>query len=148
MTKHQQDLLYTVKGICMDIHSKVGCGLMEHAYHKILKEKLQRNGHTVQSEVSISITYEDIVIENAYRADLIVDNKLIIELKAIEKLETVHFMQLGSYMQLSGFQLGLLVNFHERNILDGMYTMRLPDLIKKYGKQNNGSNSNNDLIKF
>lgn len=116
----------------MDIHRAVGPGLLEHAYQKILKAKLTKCGYNVESEVPVSITYDDIVIENAYRADLIVNNSLIIELKAVEKLERVHYLQLSSYMQLSNLPYGLLVNFRSRNLMEGMYSMRLCDLKNKY----------------
>ncbi|MBD5196185.1 MAG: GxxExxY protein [Bacteroides sp.] len=128
------EFLYIVKGICMEIHRRVGCGLLERAYSKILVAKLIEKGFKVSVEVPISINYDGIIIQDAYRADIIVNNRLIIELKAVENIEKVHYLQLGSYMQLGNFPLGLLVNFHSANLLEGIHVMKLDTLQKRYHK--------------
>jgi GxxExxY protein len=126
--------LYQIKGICMDIHSELGCGLLESAYQAVLYHELTKAGYSVKKEVLIPIMYHDEIIENAYRADLVVDDSIIIELKAVKELLTEHKVQLGTYLQISNYPVGLLVNFHEHETLipNGIHTMSRSELINKY----------------
>lgn len=127
-----EQLMYQVKGICMNIHRELGCGLLESAYSKVLAHALIKNGFQVKTECPISIKYDGIEIDNAFRADMIVNDTLLIELKAVEKILKVHHLQMGSYMQLGNFPAGLLVNFHSPNLRNEMFTQRLSDLNKRY----------------
>lgn len=88
-------------------------------------------------EVPIPISFENVRIENAFRADIIVNNSIIIELKAVEELNKSHFLQLATYLQLSDIPQGLLVNFHS-DIFKGMFTTDLNELRKKYSPYNYG----------
>ena len=93
------------------IHTRLGPGLLENAYRKILALELRKIGLEVKEEVSVPITYEGLVIDVAYRADLIVEKKVIVELKSIELVKKVHKKQLLTYLRLSDIRLGLLINF-------------------------------------
>lgn len=93
------------------IHIRLGPGLLENAYRKILALELRKIGLEVKEEVSVPITYEGLVIDVAYRADLIVEKKVIVELKSIELVKKVHKKQLLTYLRLSDIRLGLLINF-------------------------------------
>jgi GxxExxY protein len=126
--------LYEIKGICMDIHSELGCGLLESAYQSVLYHELLKAGYDVKKEVLIPLTYHGELIENAYRADLVVDDTIIIELKAVSELLNEHQIQIGTYLQLSNYPVGLLVNFHEKEALipNGIHTFYRDSLISKY----------------
>ena len=122
------ELLYEVRGLCMRIHRQFGSGLLEKAYQRILVAALVKAGHKVDTEVNIPIEFDGVRISDAFRADIIVDGKLIIELKAVEKLLPSHYKQIGTYVMLSGLPLGLLVNFQEGNLQHGMHRFRLDEL--------------------
>lgn len=93
---------------------------MESVYEQILAFELRKRGHKVETQRPIDITYDGHRIEDAFRADLVIDDKLIVELKSVEKVSPVHRKQLLTYLKLSGKKLGLLINFGEARIKDGI----------------------------
>ena len=99
------------------LHERLGPGLLESVYEMILFESLKRRGLNVQRQVSIRVEYDDFIIEDAFRLDLLVEDKLIIELKSVEASAPVHKKQLLTYLRLTNRSLGLLMNF-------GMATFR------------------------
>jgi GxxExxY protein len=105
---------------CYKIHTTLGPGLLESVYLEILFYELKKSGLTCEKEVGIAITYEDIKLDLGFRADLIVENLVIVELKAIERVLPVHKKQLMTYLKLTGKKLGLLVNFNVNLIKDGV----------------------------
>ncbi len=105
---------------CYKIHKTLGPGLLESVYIEVLIYELRKMGLHCKKEVGIPIHYEDIIFEIGFRADLIVQDLVIIELKAIEKVLPVHKKQLMTYLKLTGKKLGLLVNFNSNLIKDGI----------------------------
>ncbi len=105
----------------MAIHRSLGPGLFESVYLKVLAFELRKAGLKVETETPIPICYKDMVIENAFRADLVVENKVIIELKSIENLNNSHKKQLLTYLRLTGLKLGYLFNFSEELLRHGMH---------------------------
>lgn len=89
----------------------LGPGLLESAYQACLTHELRKGGHRVLSEVGLDLTYDDLVIKNAYRMDLVVDDGVVVELKTVERLLDLHFAQMRSYLRFSRIERGLLVNF-------------------------------------
>lgn len=113
-----------ISGLIVDaaikVHKKLGPGLLESVYRIVLAYELRKLGLQVQREEPIPIRYESIVFEEAFRADLIVDGKVIIELKSIDKLGDVHKKQLLSYLRMTDNKLGLLLNFGQCYLKDGI----------------------------
>jgi GxxExxY protein len=107
----------------MKIHSALGPGLLESAYELCLAYELEKQDLRVRKQVSIPIRYESLTIENGYRIDLLVDDRVVIELKALEALLPVHRGQLLSYLRLGGFKLGYLLNFNVPHMKDGIMRM-------------------------
>lgn len=105
---------------CFRIHKKLGPGLFESVYERILQIELEKNGLVVERQKVIPVIWDDELIEQGFKADLIVNKKVIVELKSIEKLAAVHHKQLLTYLKLTGIKLGLLVNFKENLIKDGI----------------------------
>ena len=105
---------------CYRIHTKLGPGLLESVYLEILIYELRKAGLKCQKEVGIPVHYEEVKIDLGFRADLIVENLVIIELKSIEKIEPIHKAQLLSYLKLSGYKLGPLLNFNVSVMKDGI----------------------------
>jgi GxxExxY protein len=93
------------------IHEDLGPGLLESVYEMILFEKLVKQGLRVDRQRPINITYDDIAIENAFRIDLLIEDRLIVEIKSVEQHAPVHAKQLLTYLRLMNLPLGLLMNF-------------------------------------
>lgn len=116
----ENELGEAVIGAAMKVHSALGPGLLESAYELCLAHEIGRRGLAVGRQVSIPVRYESLVIENGYRIDLLVDNRVVVELKAIEALLPVHRAQLLSYLRLGGFKLGYLLNFNVAHMREGI----------------------------
>jgi GxxExxY protein len=107
----------------MKVHSAVGPGLLESAYETCLLYELEKHSLPVRRQVLIPIQYEDLTIDNGYRIDLLVGERVIVELKVVEALLAVHRGQLLSYLRLGRFKLGYLLNFHVAHMRDGIVRM-------------------------
>jgi GxxExxY protein len=110
-THTENSVAKIIVDVAYQIHKKLGPGLLESAYQTIMVDELKKRGLNVKSEVLMPVIYDDVVIENGYRADIIVEDLVIIELKSIEKIAYVHKKQLLTYLKLSNYKLGLLINF-------------------------------------
>jgi GxxExxY protein len=104
----------------MKIHAAVGAGLLESAYETCLLYELEKQGLAVQRQVLIPLRYEDLTIDNGYRVDLLVEDRVVVELKALETILPVHRAQLLSYLRLGRFKLGYLLNFNVARMRDGI----------------------------
>ena len=93
---------------------------MESVYEEVLSYELLNLGLKIKRQQGISVIYKDIKMELGFRADIILENKIIIEIKSIESLAAVHFKQLLTYLKLTDLKLGLLINFNEALIKDGI----------------------------
>ncbi len=100
-----------VVGAALEIHKEIGPGLLESVYEAILADALSGLGLKVERQKSIPISYRGKIFEDGFRADLVVEDFLIIEIKSVEKLPPVHKKQLFTYVKLSGKKVGLLINF-------------------------------------
>jgi GxxExxY protein len=105
------------------VHSLVGPGLLEAAYEACLAHELRKRGLRTETQVPLPIEYDGTRIELAYRADVIVEECVLVELKTVRKVMPVHEAQLLSYLKLSGFRLGLLINLHSLHLRDGLSRM-------------------------
>ena len=104
----------------MKIHTVLGPGLLESAYETCLLYELEKLGLPVQRQVLIPLRYQDLTIENGYRIDLVVGDRVVVELKALETILPVHRAQLLSYLRLGRFRLGYLLNFNVARLRDGI----------------------------
>ena len=102
------------------IHTRLGPGLLESAYEAVLVYELRKRGLQVTSQQPVSLVYEDVVLEIGFRADLIVEGKVIVELKSVERIQPVHSKQLLTYLKLADMRLGLLINFGDALIKHGI----------------------------
>ncbi|MDR9488528.1 GxxExxY protein [Salibacter sp.] len=105
---------------CYNIHVELGPGLFESVYEEILTYELLGQGLQVSRQQAIPVIWKDIEMNQGFRADLIVENKVIIEIKSVEMIVPVHQKQLLTYLKLTGLKLGLLVNFNEALIKHGV----------------------------
>src|SRR5881227_260411 len=107
----------------MKVHTLLGPGLLESAYHACLVHELRKQGLRVASQVGLPVVYDGEKIDLGYRIDLVVENLVIVEIKCVEAINPVHQAQLLSYMRLSGRSVGLLINFHVAHLRDGIKRM-------------------------
>ena len=112
---------HLVIGAAIRVHTALGPGLLESAYHSCLYYEFTKAGLTFENEVHLPLIYDGVEIPMAYRVDFIVENRLIVELKCVDAVLPVHLAQLLSYLRLSGHKLGLLLNFHVSYMRDGVY---------------------------
>jgi GxxExxY protein len=89
-------------------------------YEEILCYELRKRGHVVEKQVAIPVIYEGIKMDTGFRADLLVDREVIVEIKSIELITPVHKKQVLTYLRLSGLKIGLLINFNEELLKDGV----------------------------
>jgi len=102
------------------IHKILGPGLLESVYETVLAYELEKRGLQVKRQVPIKIRFEDIVFDEGFRADILVEDKVITELKSVEKVRPVYKKQLLTHLRLSNRKLGLLINFNEELIKNGI----------------------------
>lgn len=107
-------------GAALEVHSVLGPGLLETTYELSLQHELQLRGYEVQRQIPLPIEYKGLVVPEAYRIDLLLEDQLVIELKAVETLQPIHSAQLLTYLKMSGKHLGLLINFHSVRLTDGI----------------------------
>ena len=107
-------------GAAIEVHKALGPGLLESVYEEIMFHELINLGFKVERQKAIPVIWNDKKLEIGFRADLIVENKIIIELKSVEELAPVHYKQLLTYLKLTNIKLGLLINFNENLIKDGI----------------------------
>ncbi len=103
-----------------NIHTKLGPGLLESVYEEILQYELKLQGLNIERQKPIPVFWKEIKMDIGFRADLVVENKVIIELKSVEFIAPVHPKKLLTYLRITGLKLGLLINFNEKLIKDGI----------------------------
>ena len=109
-----------VIGCAIEVHRILGPGLLESAYQRCLLLELGKQGLAVETEVPVPVKYKGDVLDCGYRADMLVEKSLILELKTVETILPIHQAQILTYMKLSGIHIGLLINFHQTRLVDGL----------------------------
>ena len=116
----ENEISKIVVDIAYKVHTKIGPGLLESVYEEIMFCEIKNYGLTVERQKAIPVIWKEKQLEIGFRADLIVENKVIIELKSVEEIAPVHYKQLLTYLKLTDLKLGLLINFNEYLIKDGI----------------------------
>jgi iron complex transport system substrate-binding protein len=104
----------------LQIHARLGPGLLESVYSRLLAHELGQRGLTVRREVPVPLMYDGIRFEEGFRADLIVEDSVLVELKSVETFAPVHSKQVLTYLKLLDYRLGLLINFGAPLLKDGV----------------------------
>ena len=121
MEIEENEISYKIRGAIFNVYNNLGPGLLESAYEEALRIELEKVGCNVRTQVTLPMVYEGVTIPNAYRVDMLVDDKVIIEIKAATSLPEVFFAQLMTYLKLTGKKLGFLVNFKTTDISKSIY---------------------------
>ncbi len=114
ISEELQAISYTVIGLAIEVHRQLGPGLLESAYQQCLFYEIKKAGLKVEKEITLPIIYKEIKLDQGYRIDLLVEDKLVIELKTVENYTSVHFAQILTYLKLGNYPLGLLINYNSK----------------------------------
>lgn len=114
------ELSSIIIGAAIEVHNALGPGLLESVYEECLIQELKMIGLEVKEQVVLPITYKGTQIQSKLKVDLIVQDKVIVELKAVQELSPIHAAQLLTYLKISNQRLGLLINFNELKIKNGL----------------------------
>ena len=116
----ENEIAKIVVDCCYRLHTTFGPGLLESAYEKLLSHEIYKSNLKFKKQVAIPIEYDNIRLETGFRADIIVENKVILELKSVEVLSSLHKKQLLTYLKITNLKLGLLINFNSELIRGGI----------------------------
>jgi GxxExxY protein len=115
-----EELSKHVIGAAIEVHKALGPGLLESAYEECLCRELQLRQIAFARQVPLPVQYKDVVLECGYRMDLVVADAIVVEIKCVDAIAAIHQAQLLTYLRLSGKKIGLLINFHETVLKDGI----------------------------
>jgi GxxExxY protein len=107
-------------GAAIEVHKQLGPGLLESTYEVCLAYELKQIGLDVKQQILLPVTYKGVQLDAGYRVDLLIENKVIVELKSVKEIENIHIAQLLTYLKLKRIKLGLLINFNEVVVKDGI----------------------------
>jgi GxxExxY protein len=116
----ENEIAKIVVDAAIKVHRALGPGLLESVYEIVLAHELAKRGLKVERQVSIPIEYNGLKFQEGFRADIVVEEKIIVELKSVENIQPVHKKQLLTYLRLADMRLGLLINFGSALLKDGI----------------------------
>jgi GxxExxY protein len=114
------ELTHAIIAAAIEVHKRLGPGLLESAYRVCLSYELRKRGFEVVEEKPVPVIYDDVKLECGFRADLLVNGQVVVELKAKSEIHSVDKAQTLSHLRLLGLRFGLLINFHEVKLVDGV----------------------------
>ena len=115
-----------VIGAAIEVHRLKGPGLLESIYEKCLKRELELKNYSARSQVAVQLEYKGAIFEETLKVDLLVDECLVVEVKAVDQVHPIHKAQLMTYMKLLDMPIGLLFNFCDQTLTNGLSRMILP----------------------
>ena len=116
----ENEISTIVIGLAIKVHKVLGPGLLENAYKESLFYMIKKHGLQVEKEKAVPLIFEEVKLDCGYRIDLLVENKLVLELKSVESLNEIHLAQTLTYLKLGNYKLGLLINFNEVLLKNGV----------------------------
>jgi GxxExxY protein len=114
------EITHEIIGAAMEVHKRLGPGLLESAYEDCLSFELRQRNLRVDRQISVPVVYKEVKLEYGYRIDLLVEGRVVVELKSIEGLAPIHEAIILTYLRLSGHKIGLLINFNVTVLKDGV----------------------------
>lgn len=119
-TQELNSLSHEIIDAAIKVHKRLGPGLLEPVYRKVLTHELRKMGYKAEMEVPMRCIYDDIDMGLAYRADIVVEDEIIVELKSTEENHPIFYKQLLSYLKVANKKLGLLINFSQPTVIQGL----------------------------
>ena len=120
LPKHTEEIAKAIWDSAFQVHSTLGPGLLESVYGACLIYELKSGGFKIDSQLSLPVVYEEIIVDSGLRLDILVENCVIVEIKAVENIIPLYKAQLLTYMKLTKTRLGLLINFNTIHLKDGI----------------------------
>lgn len=117
---HENEISAIIIDAGLKVHRALGPGLYEAVYEKCLEYELKERGLVVERQKFLKINYGNLVVDNAFKVDLLVENKVVVELKALDEINNFHSAQLLNYLKLGNYKLGLLLNFNSGLFKNGI----------------------------
>ena len=117
---HGTDLSERVIGLAIEVHRRLGPGLLKSVYEACLCFELDCAGLAFGRQVAMPISYKSVALDAGYRIDILVERALVLEIKSVDRLQAIHEAQLLTYLRLSGIKIGLLMNFNSVVLKDGL----------------------------
>lgn len=117
---NENEIATIILDCAVELHRKLGPGLLEHTYEVTLAHLINKRGLKVECQKPLPLVFEDVKLEAGYRIDLLIEDKVIVEVKSVEELNNVHLAQVMTYLRLSDKKLGLLINFNSAKVMDGV----------------------------
>lgn len=114
------EITYKIRGCIFSVYNNLGPGLFESVYEAALLYELEKAGLKAQNQLELAVHYDGVILDVAFRIDILVENKVLIELKSVEELKRVHYKQVTTYLKLSDLPVGILVNFNTAEIKDNI----------------------------
>lgn len=114
------ELTRQIIGAAIEVHRHLGPGLLESAYETCLAYELGQLGLSVEQQKGLPLIYKEIRLDQGYRIDLLVEEKVVVEIKVVDKITSIHEAQVLSYLKFSGCQIGLLLNFNVKLLKNGI----------------------------
>jgi GxxExxY protein len=111
-------------GCAIEVHRALGPGLLESAYEQCMAHELSLRGRRFGMQVPVPVVYKGLALDCAYKADLVIEDDVVVELKAVDSIAPIHQAQLLTYLKLTGVRVGLLINFNVRRLVDGVTRFR------------------------
>lgn len=126
--KELDEITGAIVDTSVKIHTELGPGLLESVYEMVLARALENLGFQVERQKSVSFKYDEMIFDDGFRIDMLVENRVVVELKSLEKLAPVHSKQLLTYLRLTNLPVGLLINFGAGTLKEGLHRVvnRLP----------------------
>ncbi|CAN5568768.1 GxxExxY protein [soil metagenome] len=116
-----QETTGKIIGAAIEVHRVLGPGLLESAYEECLNYELGYSGLRVQRQIILPLDYKEVSLDAGFRIDLLVENSVIVEIKSVASIADIHKAQLITYLKLSGCAVGLLINFNETKLTNGLH---------------------------
>lgn len=120
LTVTENEIGRIVVDAAVKVHKGLGPGLLESVYEVVLAKQLQKRGLRIQRQIPVPIVFEDDEFDEGFRADIVVNECVVLELKSVEQLHPVHAKQVQTYLKLTGYRLGFLLNFNEALMKNGI----------------------------
>jgi GxxExxY protein len=114
------EITHQIIGAAMEVHKRLGPGLLESAYEECLSHELRLRNLKVDRQLGVPVVYREVKLDCGYRLDLLVEGRIVVELKSIEGLAPIHEAIILTYLRLSGHKIGLLINFNVTVLKDGV----------------------------
>lgn len=119
------DLTEKIIGLAIEVHRHLGPGLLESAYQECLLYEINKLNLKVEKEKTLPIIYKEIKLNQGYRIDLLIEDRLVVEIKTVEFFTDVHAAQILTYLKLGGYSTGLLINFNTKMLKNGIKRFRI-----------------------